>query len=341
MNTVKQLLDEVENDIRDILSSNFELITSNTQSVPSYEDCDLTFERGQIKKGKNIDTCVLFIDIRNSVALNNTHRKDSMAKLYSAFAKSVTTTAYNFNGAVRNIIGDRVMVVFQPENCFKNAMECAITLNTICRKLINKYFQLNDFKCGIGIAFGNMRVIKVGIQKQGAERASSKNLIWVGDPANVASRLTDIANKDMTTTQVKYSYETFQFYPENQKSYLSLQSGLPVVGLGQSKPNPKLTFKKVIAEKTVDLEIFIKKSRINEKGDLVLNEFYEKKVLAFSHVETHHMNPAILITEKVYTEYKKLYPDSQLLTQNFLSEQNIKTKDYHNKIYGGGIIWKA
>ena len=40
--------------------------TYNTSSkVPSLSDSDLTYESGDAKKGKCIETCVLFVDIRN------------------------------------------------------------------------------------------------------------------------------------------------------------------------------------------------------------------------------------------------------------------------------------
>lgn len=40
-----------------------------------------------------------------------------------------------------------------------------------------------------------MSVIKVGIDRRDDEKEENKNLVWIGYPANYASRLTDSANK--------------------------------------------------------------------------------------------------------------------------------------------------
>ena len=122
---------------------------SNTSSkVPSLSDSDLTYESGDAKKGKCIETCVLFVDIRNSVELTRKHYTETMGRIYTAFTKGVLNAAREHNGYVRNIIGDRVMVVFPISNCIINAVNCAITINHISQ-MINRIFSNVDFHCGI------------------------------------------------------------------------------------------------------------------------------------------------------------------------------------------------
>lgn len=48
--------------------------------------------------------------------------------------------------------------------------------------MINRIFSNVDFHCGIGIDYGEMRVIKVGIERKGDENAENKGLVWVGKP---------------------------------------------------------------------------------------------------------------------------------------------------------------
>ena len=67
------------------------------------------------------------------------------------------------------------------------------TINHIAQKIINNRFPTVDFKCGIGVDYGEMRVIKVGIPRRGNEGTENRSLVWSGYPANYASRLTDIA----------------------------------------------------------------------------------------------------------------------------------------------------
>src|SRR5690606_1769140 len=57
------------------------------------------------------------------------------------------------------------------------------------------------FECGIGIDYGQMLITKAGAARRGAEREFYRSLVWLGRPANVASKLTDIANKSSTATE--------------------------------------------------------------------------------------------------------------------------------------------
>ena len=126
------------------------------------------------KKGKLIKTCVLFVDIRNSVELTKKHQHETMGCIYTAFTKAVLSIAKEHNASVRNIIGDRVMVVFPENNCFTNAIDCAITINHAAT-IIRDVFANVNFHCGIGIDYGDMRVLKVGIERKGDENQENKN----------------------------------------------------------------------------------------------------------------------------------------------------------------------
>lgn len=205
---IKDKLSEIQRDINDVKNLGFSY--TSTKEVPSRGDTVLTFEKGKDKKGKEIETCVLFVDIRNSVQLNEKHSSDTMGKIYTAFTKSMLKIAKYHSGEVRNIIGDRVMIVFPTENCTENAVKCAASINNIS-EIMNKVFSNVDFRCGIGIDYGKMRVIKVGIIRQGDNNVENKNLVWVGTPANIASRLTDIANKEIDFLRVKYEKTVWKY----------------------------------------------------------------------------------------------------------------------------------
>lgn len=194
MSALKDKIEEVTKDIKDVFALDFTF--KETTEVPSIEDKDLTYESGDAKQGKSIKTCVLFVDIRDSVRLNKSHYTKTMGKMYTAFTKAVLKLARYHKGYIRNIIGDRVMVVFPSDNCFTDAVDCAISINHIAG-VINNTFKGESFKCGIGIDYGTMNVIKVGWKVNGQENSENKGLVWVGYPANYASRLTDCANKNV------------------------------------------------------------------------------------------------------------------------------------------------
>jgi hypothetical protein len=96
---------------------------------------------------------------------------------------------------VRGIIGDRVMVLFNPSTAHTDAVNTEILMNTICKNVLNERFKQNEVTFGIGIDYGRMLATKTGVRRHGYERHNYRSLVWLGRPANVASKLTDLANK--------------------------------------------------------------------------------------------------------------------------------------------------
>lgn len=322
---IKKLLDEIEEDVKDMKDRNFEY--SSTDIVPSRHDNSLTFESGKDKIGKILNSCVLYVDIRNSVELNRKHHTQTMGRIYSIFSKSMLKIAKYHSGSVRNIIGDRVMIVFPADNCFTNAVDCAISIYHASEYLINKTFSDVDFKCGIGIDYGELKVVKVGIRRQGTENFDNRNLVWVGYPANLASRLTDIANKEIDNTKVKVTY-----YPYNFGSFLG---GLGILGLTSSSS------KKVYLDNTTtklhDLDDFAKCLSFND----TLGVCYSGgKFVKFEKIENKIKYPPILMTEEVFKGFKAANPNRSSIKKNYWKEvSNEGIKDLTSKVYGGTINW--
>lgn len=189
-----KLQDEIAEETDKII--HHDTLFDNTSVVPSIFDSDLTYGRHCDRKGKSLNTCVLFVDIRDSVKKNKEHKSSTLAKMYYSFVYGVLKIADAYHGHVRNIIGDRVMLVFDEDNCCDNAVRCAGSIMYFCKNTMSKILPNGIFNCGIGIHFGNIKVIEVGIKKQGKDSINYKDLIWIGDPANLSSRLTDMAGKN-------------------------------------------------------------------------------------------------------------------------------------------------
>ncbi|MDF2930843.1 MAG: hypothetical protein K0R36_174 [Chryseobacterium sp.] len=318
---VKDLLKEMESQIVDIQNTDFEYLTSSI--IPNRNDPGLTFGRGEIKKGKLIKTCVLYVDIRNSVKMTELHHNKTMAKLYTVFTNGVIRAAKEFNGHIRNIIGDRVMIVFEPQNCFTNAIDCAITINHLSQ-IINRKFTLVDFKCGIGIDYGDMRVLKVGIHVKGTNGIENKGLVWTGKPANYASRLTDFANKEIVETKFEIKYKSYL------RKYLFPRKGLGGV-MGAVELDDDIFIK------TVTSEEFIDSIQNSENGKLKTMVFGD--VISYKKIEEKKVLPPILISLNVFSELKKIIPKRQDITENFWKEQSIKIKDLTVKVFGADTTW--
>ena len=304
---VKELMEDVAGMVGDVNQMTFDF--NNCTGVPNTRDTRLTFEYGKEKRGLHVKTCVLYVDVRNSVKLTQEHTIKKMGKVFTAFTKASIMTAYRHGGFVRNIIGDRVMVVFPEEKCFKNAVECAISINYIASKILNKKLHGIDFSCGIGIDYGDMYYIKAGMPKRGSEREEHQRLIWLGLPANNASRLTDQANKEYKETRYKIKALVRRWLlpgqkQESQNSYITRDMTIP-------------------AEKIVE--------------DVLNDKIHQATICERD--ENEERLPAILISEAVYDGYKKECPNCNSISDSLWKKVDAKIRDISYDVYGGNIMW--
>ena len=282
--------------------------------VPGLDpDGNLTYGDGESKRGIELNTCVLFVDIRNSVALTEKHQIRTMGKIYSVFTHCVLLAAQEDGGFVRNIIGDRVMIVFPEDDSYTHAVNCAITINQIAEH-INDKFQYVEFKCGIGIDYGKMNVMKVGISKKGPENDDNKGLVWIGYPANYASRLTDSANKT-----IKEEY----YHVEGEGITFSL-AGDP---FARKAPHKVKDFSKD--------EIIGALSAIN--GQMHLSTF--ARITTFEKKVSEYTFKPILMSERVYKGFCSANPDRRSVREGQWKLQNFSIRDIDFPVYGGMTTW--
>lgn len=298
--TYSELLKKLTVVIKDVHSTDVEF--TPLQDVPNVNTTSLlTFESGDVKRGRTIKTCVLYVDIRNSVKLIKDKQTKTMGKIYTAFTKAVLIAARNEGGCVRNIIGDRVMVVFPEKDCFVNAVHCAFTIHNISQ-IINRIFPTVDFSCGIGIDYGTMSVLKVGIDRRDDEKQENMNLVWVGYPANYASRLTDVANKSVTE-----------------------QYRITGITMGSQ----------FVTEQTFSKDGLL--SQLRSNGNALVPLFH----LTASKIEPikHQFNP-ILVSEAVYKGYAIALPNDPCIVNNWWHLENYPIKDIDFQVYGTDVLWK-
>src|SRR5215218_5257021 len=119
---LEDLRDSLSEEIQGITSSDFTVVITETDVVPGVDDPSITYPNLVTKeqKCKLIETCVLYIDIRRSTDLSFSHRRSTLTKLYSSFSRAMLRCGAYYGGKVRSIIGDRLMVIFDSENCFTN-----------------------------------------------------------------------------------------------------------------------------------------------------------------------------------------------------------------------------
>lgn len=316
----KDFMTSIESVINDWKSTSFYFFPQ--QYVPGLDDSNLTYGNGQEKKGIEINTCVLFVDIRNSVQLTKDKQDRTMGRLYSVFAHCVLLAAQEEGGFVRNIIGDRVMIIFPPDKCYTKAVHCAITINHIAM-LIDKKIDNLEFKCGIGVDYGRMRVMKVGIVKKGDENDDNKGLVWIGYPANYASRLTDCANKEFV--DIVYKVDA-NFYHHN---YFGVNPFLDTRASGYYREAKDFTAEELAESLSVQQ---------NGLGATLASSKFIN-VQSIQRVENKHTYPSILLSEAVFNGYKKEQPLTNDITEGLWEEQKRKIRDVDFKVFGADLFW--
>lgn len=311
---IKDLLDGLDDEIAIIQDSSFDINITETLTAPTDSDPSFTFENfdDYYKNVKTIETCVLYVDIRKSTKLNLQHYPKTMAKLYSSFVRGMIKAAEEFNGKIRNIVGDRIMVVFNSSNCFTESVNTAILMNTISEKIINKRFKGDAFKCGIGIDYGKMMIVKCGTVKYGQEKSNYKSLVWLGKPANIASKLTDAANQPSTYSTVH---------------------GLKVGYHYKATDNWLWQFK-TPQEFVEDIEFSYTSPNMRYK-----DEHFSVCHASSESRSNYNSTKPILITESVYNGFKRDNPDDNSIKKNWWKKASRKIPDFSGVVYGGDITF--
>lgn len=308
--TIKDLLLELDAEVKTIVSSDFQIEVTETDYVPSFDDPNITYDNldSNRKKCKLLESCVLYVDIRGSAQISASKQPKTLAKMYSAFVRTMIACARHFGGHVRNIIGDRVMVVFDRADCFKKATDTAILMNTVSQYILNKRIVSIDFKCGVGIDFGKMLVTKSGAIRHGAEKEFYRSLVWLGRPANTASRLTDLAFKTE-------SWQT------------------PTVRQGLHYP---LTNQWIWLDKTQ--EAFIDSLVPTFSRSLLHKEEYFNTF--YTTVENHsRSHPPILMTESVVRGLESTHPDLDYVKQKLFKKKDLQVRDFDGSVFGGDVTF--
>jgi adenylate cyclase len=344
-----ELRNELSEEVSSILDSSFSIEITETNTVPNSGDPAITFPNldAETQGTKLIRTCVLYIDMRRSTDLNFAHKAHTVAKLYSAFVRAMTRTARHYGGHVRGIIGDRVMVLFDARDCFENAVNCGIAMNTISEHIINKHFKANEVKFGIGIDYGKMLATKTGIRRHGVEQANYRSLVWLGRPANVASKLTDVANKpeeNVTVPSVQVAYNT-------QNSIGSALFGSGLSGAGALSPffapTPPTPLERALGGgndwtwRTESLHSFISQLDVQYVPSRVFHKHpdFASFFLSEETLKTREATPPILMTAAVWQGFKKAKPNSNSVQKSLFRKVDVRVPGYSGEVYGGAVIF--
>ena len=152
--------------------------------------------------GKYVKCAAFFIDLRGSTDLIKIQgrKPKTLARLYRAYISEILAIVNSFETCEEvNIVGDCVSAMFSgkretSETPVIEAMQAASMSNAMMDVLNVKYQKkwgesFKEIKAGIGIALGRALVIKAGFSGSGI-----KELIYMGDVVNRASKMCGLAN---------------------------------------------------------------------------------------------------------------------------------------------------
>ncbi|MGG1629618.1 adenylate/guanylate cyclase domain-containing protein [Rossellomorea sp. NRS-1567] len=202
--------EQLEAEVKEILDWKID-IKKEEKSVPGKGDLTLG------ETAKSIETCILFVDIRGSSIITDTHRKATTIKIFNAFLNGVVRIAKANWGHVRSFNGDSLLIIFDPDmpNIVSDkAVDTALKIKGFVREILlpalkKKQYE-EKFEVGIGIAKDNIVVSKVGIR--GTE---NNDLIWASTGTNMAAKLGNSGSDIMITEKVFYELGHGGLYTED------------------------------------------------------------------------------------------------------------------------------
>lgn len=312
---ISSFKDDVSEEVSTILAPNFTIDLTSTSTVPHSDDAAITFPNLDVgsQAVKVVETTVLYVDMRRSTQLSLRHHPHTVAKLYSAFVRAMTRCAKVFNGEVRGIIGDRVMMLFDQTDCYEHAVDTAELINSVCKYVLNRHFTHEEVSFGIGIDYGRMLATKTGVRRHGSAQQSYRSLVWLGRPANVASKLTDNANKpeemrEMVKLRVGYDY---------------LRNGTPPIYQDEWPHD-------LVQKFTYD----------PARGMMVAPNFHSWTVVK-ERMVVSPPTPPILMSKRVYDGFRAARPFAIELQNGWFTKVNRSIPDVPDEVFGGDVMYTA
>lgn len=178
------LKEDIRNKAKEIRDTIF--VKKSANSVPSIDTPALTFGG----TGLTFPATVLYIDMRGSTKLLNTHQRRVTAKIHMIYYHTICKIAKQDGGEIRSFNGDSLLVFFYGNSVdvTRNAVRSAFRIRFAITDIINKTLtEYTDIDFGIGIDYGEILATKVGL----GGNSDNKDLIWIGNAVNRSTKISD------------------------------------------------------------------------------------------------------------------------------------------------------
>jgi len=186
-------------------------------NIPS--ESQLTYTNGYYVKATS-----LFVDLRDSTGLSQSHQRPVLAKIFKSFISEIIAII-NGNTLCKyiHIDGDCVSAVYDTptKKDIDLVIDDAVKINTIIKILSCKYIKkgYSDIKAGIGIDYGRLLFIKTGYKGSGLN-----DVAWMGKTLNKSSKLSGIGSKNGISPIVisEIIFDNIKDLNEDYRSWFSL-----------------------------------------------------------------------------------------------------------------------
>jgi class 3 adenylate cyclase len=175
--------------------------------VPTIDTTTLTFGC----TGLEFEATVLYIDMRGSTKVLNSHQKRVVAKLHMIYYHAVVKIAKANGGEIRSFNGDSLLVFFQGNTkaALSIAVMTAMQIRYAITDLINdKLKNYMDIDFGIGLDDGKILATKVGL----GGTDTTKDLIWIGNAVNKSTVISDKCKSPNYIGISKFVYDNLEDY---------------------------------------------------------------------------------------------------------------------------------
>lgn len=151
------------------------------------------------REGKRVDASIIFVDLVGYTAFSEGRHPEETAEVLNLYFTEFADTCHEFHGNVDKYIGDCAMLVFgcpqsDPEHRF-HAMECALQIRDriAAMNLERAESRQPCLNIRIGISGGTVLAGLLGSHER-------MQYTVIGEPANLASRLCDLAESGQIVT---------------------------------------------------------------------------------------------------------------------------------------------
>ncbi len=175
--------------------------------VPSIDTKELTFGC----TGLEFEATVLYIDMRGSTKVLNSHQKRVVAKLHMIYYHAIVKITKVNGGEIRSFNGDSLLVFFEGTTtaklslAVKTAMQIRYAITNLINENLKNYMDINF---GIGLDDGKVLATKVGI----GGTDNTKDLIWIGNAVNKSTVISDKSKSPNYVGISKYVYDNLEDY---------------------------------------------------------------------------------------------------------------------------------